>query len=140
MGHVKGLGGIFAFLATLTFAASAFLPWVGDRAPTDLPLQGLWEGYDLTSAGNFATSLAMALLFVAFVFLASAVGQSRALAALGVLFGGTVLALWAVQSKGLRSLADFVLEESSFGAWVAAGGLLCGVVAVILPRTITREL
>lgn len=140
MALVKGLGGVFAFLAALAFAASAFLPWVGDRAPTDLPLQGLWEGYDLTAAGNFATSLAMALLFVAFVFLASAAGQSRALAVLGVLFGGTVLTLWAVQSRGLRSLADFVLEESSYGAWAAAGGILCGAVAALLPRTITREL
>jgi hypothetical protein len=140
MGGVKGLGGVFAFLATVAFVASAFLPWVGDVPPTQLPLQGLWEGYDASQAGGFATSLAMALLFVAFVFLASAAAQSRALAALGVLFGGTVLTLWAVQSKGLRDLADFVVEQTGYGAWVAAGGLLCGVVAVLLPRTITREL
>lgn len=137
---MKGLGGLFAFLAMAATVVSAFLPWTADRTPTELPLNGLWVGYDLTTANTLATSLAMALFFVGFVYLASAVGGSRALAALAVLAGGTVLVMWAVQSRGLRALADFVLEDTAAGAWVAAGGLLLGVVAMLLPRTISREL
>jgi len=136
---VKGLGGPLSLAAAAGVAVSAFLPWLNRTTPLHLPLQGLWQGYHGDSAANFATSLCMAILVVAFIFVVSAVAQSRLVALIGVLAGGLLLGSWLLQSRDARLAQRAVLNQVSAGAWVMGLALLVGLVAALVRRRVNRE-
>lgn len=129
-----GPGNVVAAVAALVLSASAFLPWTGERAAYDLPLDGLWEGFTVAEAANPAASLMLGLLFVAFVFAISAVSGSRLIAAIGSLLGAGLVAGWVDQSRGRAATLDFLLDSSRPGAWLAALAVLIGLLSALMRR------
>jgi hypothetical protein len=110
--------------ATAAIAVAAFLPWLDDRSPGDIPIQALWG--DGGGDPDFTGSLALVLLVLAGVALvATFVAAGWLLAIDGIVVLAVVVA-WYFQAG-----RD---GDVRVGVWVATAGGLCALLPYLLGR------
>jgi hypothetical protein len=134
------------FACAIAVAIGAFLPVLGDIAPGDVAAIDLRDGFPTgitveqieNQAVTFYTSMMALLLGAAVLLLIAALVGSRAAGWLGVIVGIGTLAVfgWRLNERVgdyLRDNYDTVLTDR-WGLYLAGGGLIIALLALLVPR------
>lgn len=130
MADVRPAAAVLALLGALGVGFSAYLDWLDDRAPDEIPIRLLVD--DITGeAPSYWRSLALPLAIASVVGIVGVLLRSRGVLALAVIAGLGTFIWWIVREADLRD--EFDVSDLEAGAWVfvgSAAALLIGGAAL----------
>jgi hypothetical protein len=118
-------------LGALGVTASAYLDWLDDVMPTEMPLERLFQTEISGTASSYWTSVAAPLALVGVVGVIGALMRSRLVLTVAGLIGVATLALWIVMQALDLSPEDLEPSDYQSGVWVCVAGLVVLFIGVL---------
>ena len=126
-------------LGALGVTASAYLDWLDDVMPTEMPLERLFQTEVSGTASSYWTSVAAPLALVGVVGVIGALMRSRLVLTVAGLIGIATLALWIVMQALDMSPEDLEPSDYQSGVWVCVAGLVVLFIGVLSMGGRVRE-
>lgn len=118
-------------LGALGVTASAYLDWLDDVMPTEMPLERLFQSEVSGTASSYWTSVAAPLALVGVVGVIGALMRSRLVLTVAGLIGIATLALWIIMQALDMSPEDLEPSDYQSGVWVCVAGLVVLFIGVL---------
>ena len=118
-------------LGALGVTASAYLDWLDDVMPTEMPLERLFQTEISGTASSYWTSVAAPLALVGVVGIIGALMRSRLVLTVAGLIGVATLALWIIMQALDLSPEDLEPSDYQSGVWVCVAGLVVLFIGVL---------
>ena len=126
-------------LGALGVTASAYLDWLDDVMPTEMPLERLFQTEVSGTASSYWTSVAAPLALVGVLGVIGALMRSRLVLTVAGLIGVATLALWIVMQALDMSPEDLEPSDYQSGVWVCVAGLVVLFIGVLGMGSRVRE-
>jgi hypothetical protein len=126
-------------LGALGVTASAYLDWLDDVMPTEMPLERLFQTEVSGTASSYWTSVAAPLALVGVLGVIGALMRSRLVLTVAGLIGVATLALWIVMQALDMSPEDLEPSDYQSGVWVCVAGLVVLFIGVLSMGSRVRE-
>lgn len=136
MADVRPIAAVLAFLASLGIGFSAYLDWLDDRAPRDIPIRRLIDDVGGT-APSYWRSLALPIAIASVVGVLGVLLRSRGLLAVAFLGAAGTFGWWLLREADLRD--DLEVGDFQVGVWVLLGSLVVLLLSGIALRRFTRR-
>jgi hypothetical protein len=118
-------------IGALGVTASAYLDWLDDVMPTEMPLERLFQTEISGTASSYWTSVAAPLALVGVLGVIGALMRSRLVLTVAGLIGVATLALWIVMQALDLSPEDLEPSDYQSGVWVCVAGLVVLFIGVL---------
>lgn len=126
-------------LGALGVTASAYLDWLDDVMPTEMPLERLFQTEVSGTASSYWTSVAAPLALVGVIGVLGALMRSRLVLTVAGLIGIATLGLWIVMQALDMSPEDLEPSDYQSGVWVCVAGLVVLFIGVLSMGGRVRE-
>ncbi|MGH8776204.1 MAG: hypothetical protein ACRDWI_13905 [Jiangellaceae bacterium] len=124
-------GAVVGALGGAGVAASAYLEWLDDQTPRDMPLERLFQTEISGGSSSYWTSVAAPLAIAGVIALIGLVLRSRLVLTVAGLVGLATLALWIVMTAIDLSPDDLEASDYQPGVWVCVAGLVVLLIGIV---------